>query len=288
MTMNNLRPNDPGSMSAETFSRFSAFVHNELGIKMPATKKTMLQSRLLKRLRVSGKKTYEEYYEYVFSPQGASQELAHMIDVITTNKTEFFREPKHFDFLVQTALPELIRAYGTGIRQTAKIWSAGCSTGQEPYTLAMVLSEFASGYPGFDYLILGTDISTRVLEVAKLAIYDHEHVAPVDMALRKKYLLHSRDRSKRTVRIVPELRSRVRFRRLNFIDSDFGLREVMDIIFCRNVLIYFDRPTQEKVLNRLCRHLKPGGYVFMGHSETLNGLDVPLVSAGPTIYRKPG
>jgi chemotaxis protein methyltransferase CheR len=288
MTMNNFRLNDPGSMSPETFSRFSVFVHDELGIKMPESKKTMLQSRLLKRLRASGKKTYEEYYEYVFSSGGTSEELAHLIDVITTNKTEFFREPKHFDFLVQTALPELIRAYGTGIRQTAKIWSAGCSTGQEPYTLAMVLSEFAAGYPGFEYIILGTDISTRVLEVAKLAIYNHEHVAPVAMALRKKYLLQSRDRSKRTVRIVPELRSRVRFKRLNFIDNDFGLSEAVDIIFCRNVLIYFDRPTQEMVLNRLCRHLKSGGYLFLGHSETLNGLDVPLVSAAPTIYRKPG
>jgi chemotaxis protein methyltransferase CheR len=286
--MNNFRTNDPGSMSAETFSRFSAFVHSELGIKMPETKKTMLQSRLLKRLRASGKQTFEEYYDYVFSPQGASQELAHMIDVITTNKTEFFREPKHFDCLTQTALPELIRLYGTGLRQAAKIWSAGCSTGQEPYTLAMVLNEFAARYPGFEYAILGTDISTRVLEAAQIAIYDHELVAPVSMALRKKYLLQSKNKLKRTVRIVPELRSRVRFKRLNFIDSDFDVREVMDVIFCRNVLIYFDRPTQEIVLNRLCRHLRPGGYLFLGHSETLNGLDVPLISAGPTIYRNHG
>ena len=284
----NLRPDGPGDMSAETFSRFSAFVHNELGIKMPETKKTMLQSRLLKRLRASGKKTFEEYYDYVFSPQGASQELAHMIDVVTTNKTEFFREPKHFVYLVQTALPEMIRKCGIGIRQTAKIWSAGCSTGQEPYTLAMVLGEFAAGNPGFEYMILGTDISTRVLETARLAIYDHELVAPVTMALRKKYLLQSKDRSRHKVRIIPELRSKVRFRQLNFIDSDFGLREIMDIIFCRNVLIYFDRHTQEMVLNRLCRHLKPGGYLFLGHSETLNGLNVPLISAGPTIYQKRG
>ena len=277
-----------GTMSDELFQRFSTFVYHELGIKMPPVKKTMLQSRLLKRLRVLNKKTYEEYYDYVFSSRGRNGELKHMIDVITTNKTDFFREPKHFDYLTQTALPDLIRSRGTGLRKKAQIWSAGCSTGQEPYTLAMVLCEFALNYPGFQYAILATDISTRVLEAAELAVYDHENVGPISIALRKKYLLQSKDNCKGKVRIIPELRSMVRFQRLNFMDSDFDLRESMDIIFCRNVIIYFDRSTQEKVLNRLCRHLKPGGYMFMGHSETLNGLKVPLILTAPTVYRKLG
>ena len=274
------------TMSQDTFSRFSSFIYNELGIKMPKAKKTMLQSRLLKRLRVLGIKNYEEYFDYVFSPQGMSQELVNMIDVITTNKTDFFREPKHFEYLMQTALPELIRTRGTGIRQKAKLWSAGCSTGEEPYTLAMVLSEFGEIYTGYQFSILATDISTRVLETAKLAIYDNERVEPISHAFRKKYLLRSKDKQKKRVRVAPELRSMVRFQRLNFMDSDLGLRDTLDIIFCRNVIIYFDRPTQEKVLNRLCRHLRPGGYMFMGHSETLNGLKVPLIQAAATIYRK--
>ncbi len=275
------------TMSAKTFSRFSTFIRTEIGINMPDAKKTMLQARLQKRLRKLGVKTFEEYYDYVFSPAGMEKELANMIDVITTNKTDFFREPQHFDYLVQTVLPELINARGIGIRKKATIWSAGCSSGEEVYTLAMVLSEFSHKYPGFQYSILGTDISTKVLKEAVVGIYDHEKVEPVPMALRKKYLLRSKDKDKHLVRIVPELRSLVTFRRVNFMGNDFGIRDAVDIIFCRNVLIYFDRSTQEKVLNRLCRYLKPGGYMFMGHSETLSGLNVSLIPACSTVYKNP-
>ncbi|BBO68970.1 chemotaxis protein methyltransferase [Desulfosarcina alkanivorans] len=273
-------------MSDRTYARFSAYVETELGIKMPDKKKTMLQSRLQKRLRLSGKKTFDEYYDYVFSPEGMQTELAPMVDVITTNKTDFFREPKHFDYLVQTALPQLIRSRGIGVQRAARIWSAGCSSGEEPYTLAMVLSEFRAIAPDFRFSILATDISTRMLDKVKRAVYAQEKAAPVSMAYKKKYLMRSRDRSRKLVRIVPELRSLVRFRQLNFMTADYGLRETMDIIFCRNVIIYFDRPTQEKVLNHLCRCLTRGGYIFMGHSETLNGLKVPLSPVAPTVYRK--
>jgi chemotaxis protein methyltransferase CheR len=166
------------------------------------------------------------------------------------------------------------------------IWSAGCSTGQEPYTLAMVLSEFAVSRPGFDFHILATDISTRVLEKAKNAVYDEDVVAPVPQPLKKKYLLRSKDRSSGLVKIAPELRGKVSFRRLNFMEGDFGLREQLDIIFCRNVIIYFDRQTQERLLQRFYGHMRSGAHIFMGHSETLSGLDVPLVSVYPTVYQK--
>ncbi|MCP4108461.1 MAG: protein-glutamate O-methyltransferase [Desulfobacteraceae bacterium] len=273
------------TMSAKTFSRFSAFIKTEIGINMPDAKKTMLQARLQKRLRKLGIKTFEEYYDYVFSPAGVEKELANMIDVITTNKTDFFREPQHFDYLVQTVLPELIST--RGMKKKAMVWSAGCSSGEEVYTLAMVLSEFSYKFPGFQYSILGTDISTKVLKEAVVGIYDHEKVEPVPLTLRKKYLLRSKDKEKQLVRIAPELRSLVSFRRVNFMENDLGIREAVDIIFCRNVLIYFDRPTQEKVLNRLCRYLKPGGYMFMGHSETLSGLNVSLIPACSTVYKNP-
>ncbi|MBI5057931.1 MAG: protein-glutamate O-methyltransferase [Nitrospirae bacterium] len=276
-------------LSDNDFSRLSNFIYNECGIKMPPVKKVMLESRLHKRLRALGLRTYGEYCDFLFSPEGMQDELVHMINVVTTNKTDFFREPKHFQYLASVVLPELINKKGAGSSRKLMVWSAGCSTGEEPYTLAMVLSEFADHcYRGeFDFLILATDISTKVLEKAKNAVYNHETVAPVPIELRKKYLLRGRDRSQNLVRIVPELREKVKFRRLNFLDGDFGMREPMDIIFCRNVLIYFDRPTQEKILNKFCRHLRPGGYVLLGHSETLHSMNVPLVSVSTTIYRKP-
>lgn len=275
------------AMSGKDFARLSEFIHNECGIKMPPAKKTMLEARLLKRLRKLGFRSFTEYCDYVFSPEGAEHELVHMIDVVTTNKTDFFREPVHFEYLTRTALPELIRRAGAGISKNLVIWSAGCSSGEEPYSLAIALSEFAGQYPGFRFTVLATDISTRMLEKARTGIYEEERADPVPMQLKCKYFLRSKDRSKGLVRIVPELREMVKFRRLNFMDDDFGFREKLDIIFCRNVIIYFDRPTQEALINRFCRYLIPGGYVFMGHSETLHGLDVPLVQAAPTIYRRP-
>lgn len=256
---------------------------------MPAGKKVMLEARLQKRLRYLGMSTCSEYCNYLFSPEGVENELMQMIDVVTTNKTDFFREPSHFEFLVKIVLPEIIVKPGAGTGKKLMIWSAGCSTGEEPYTLAMVVSEFAQIHPGFDFdcSILATDISTKVLQKAVEAIYDAERVLPVPETLKKKYLLRSKDKSNGLVRIVPELRRMVRFRRLNFIEEDFGFREKMHVIFCRNVIIYFDKPTQERLINKFTRHLIPGGYVFMGHSETLHGMDVPLVQVIPTIYRKP-
>jgi chemotaxis protein methyltransferase CheR len=212
------------------------------------------------------------------------EELVHLINVITTNKTDFFRESAHFHYLVRKALPEMLRQ--SSGRRTIMVWSAGCSSGEEPYTLAMVLKEFVAERRGIDFLILATDISTNVLEKAKLAVYDEERIGPIPDELRKKYLLKNKDAVNRAYRVVPELRERTRFRRLNFMDSDFGFRETMDIIFCRNVIIYFDKQTQERLLNRFCGYLSLDGYLFMGHSETLLGMDVPLVQVAPTIYRK--
>ena len=191
------------------------------------------------------------------------------------------------NILTKEAVPELIRLFGAGTRRPLSVWSAGCSTGEEPYTLAMVLSEFAVRNPGFFFSIIASDISTGVLEKAVKGIYKEERVGPVPPEFKRKYLTKSKDRGKKLIRIVPELRALVKFRRLNFLDHDFGMRELQDIIFCRNVIIYFDRPTQEKVLMRLCQHLVPGGYLFMGHSETLSSLDLPLVTVGPMVYRKP-
>lgn len=274
------------SMTDETFTRFSSFIQAEVGIKMTSVKKTMLQARLYKRLRKLGIKTFDEYYHFVFSNKGITEELPHMVDVITTNKTDFYREPGHFEYLVKFALNSLADLNGAGITRKLNVWSAGCSTGEEPYTLAMVLGEFAGNHSGYEYFILATDISQKVLMEAKLGIYDECEIGPIPVSLRQKYLLKSKNRSDGRVRFIPDLRSKIQFRSLNFMDEDYRLEKKMDIIFCRNVIIYFDKETQEKVLNRLCRCLQSESYLFLGHSETLNGMKVPLSAVAATVYRK--
>lgn len=268
------------------FRRLSGLIQSNFGIKMPNPKKIMLEARLKKRLQALGMKSFRAYCDYLFSPDGMKQELTPMIDVITTNKTDFFREPRHFVYLTDTVLPELIESKGTGIRRPLAVWSAGCATGEEPYSLAMVLNEFGTKTAGFRFTVLGTDVSTKVLTHAIRGVYGRDRIAAVPARLIKKYLMESRDSQRHLVRIVPELRTAVRFRRLNFMDGDFGMREPVDVIFCRNVIIYFEKPAQERLLKQLCRNLVPGGYIFMGHSETLHGLNVPLVSVGPMVYRK--
>lgn len=273
-------------LSNADYERLRRVIYDECGIKMTPAKKVMLEARLRKRLRNLGLESFSGYCEYLFSREGIENELINMIDVVTTNKTDFFREPKHFDFLTSAAVPELMELYGAGMRRNMNIWSAGCSTGEEPYTIAMVLSNFRETHPSFEFQVLGTDISTIVLHKAEKAIYKMDRVDTVPAVMKKKYLLRSRDREKNLIRIAPEVRTSVRFRRLNFMAEDFGMRESMDLIFCRNVIIYFDRPTQERLLKRLYDHLIPGGYLFMGHSETLSGLNIPLLSVGHMIYKK--
>jgi chemotaxis protein methyltransferase CheR len=276
-------------MSEKDFNRLSEFIERELGIKMPPAKKVLLESRLQKRLRALKLSTFSNYCDYLFTPKGMEDELVHMIDLVTTNKTDFFRESHHFDFLVNTAVPDLIRQSGGGIKKSLIIWSAGCSTGEEAYTISMVLTEFAERFPGlgFKFQVIATDISTRVLDIAKRAVFGEENIGPVPMHLRKKYILKSRDEEKMLVRMTPDLRSLVKFRRLNFMEGDFGFREPLDIIFCRNVMIYFDKATQAKLVSRFYDHLLPGGYLFIGHSETLNGVNVPFEKAGNAVYKKP-
>jgi chemotaxis protein methyltransferase CheR len=286
-----MQPGEPtgtftNRLTGEMFGRLSALISEECGIRMPDSKKTMLEARLSKRMHEAGFKGLDEYLRYLFSPDGASLELKHMIDSVTTNKTDFFREPQHFEYLVEKAVPELVRMKGSGIRTRLAVWSAACSSGEEPYTLAMVLGDFAMKTPGFDYMVLGTDISTRMLDRAARAVYEEERIAAVPIEMRRRYLLRSRDPSRKLVRMAPEIRAKVQFRRLNFIDEDYRLRERMDVVFCRNVLIYFDRQTQEKVLTRLCRHLAPGGFLFTGHSESISGMDLPLKMVANTISRR--
>ncbi len=276
------------TLSRESFMKLSELIERDYGIKMPDSKRLMLESRLRKRLVKLQIRSFEDYCRYIFTDEGRRDELVHMVDHVTTNKTDFFREPDHFDVLVNVVLPKMVAGYGSGISSRLVIWSAGCSTGEEPYTLAMVLAEFREKYPGFsfDYLVLATDLSTRVLEKAKLGIYSEETSKEIPGEIRRKYLMRSKDPRKEIVRVVPEIRNKVKFRQLNFIDGDFGMREPIDVVFFRNVQIYFDKKTQFEIVSKIVSCMREGGYLFIGHSESLSSFELPLDVLVPTVYRK--
>lgn len=271
------------NISTRDYARLCGLIYDKAGIRLGTDKKTMLEVRIKRRLKALDLGSYSQYCDYLFG-QGLKEELVPLIDVVTTNKTDFFREPKHFNFLVESALPDLT-AHDSGGRPLL-IWSAGCSSGEEPYTLAMVLSEYGLTHPGFRFRILATDISTNVLAKAEMGIYSNEVVSPVPSSLKRKYLMIGKAPGSNQVRVVPELRRLIEFRRLNFMDADYRMTEKADAIFCRNVIIYFDRPTQEKVLQRLSRQLVPRGYMFVGHAETLHDMDLPLTPVAPALYRR--
>jgi len=270
-------------MSPAEFSKISAFIFTEYGIKLPPAKKTMLESRLQKRLRELNISSFKSYFDYVFSNEGRKEELINMVNVITTNKTDFFREADHFDYLSKNVLPEWIRE---NPGRTMKFWSAGCSSGEEPYTISMVMNDYSACYPPIDYSIFATDLSTDVLNKAITAVYHEDRIEALPLTIKRKYFLKSKDATNRTVRISPELRKKVMFQRLNFMDGIYNVPSPFDVIFCRNVLIYFSKETQEEVIKKLVSKLKTGGYFFLGHSESVTHMNVPLFQIKPTIFKK--
>jgi chemotaxis protein methyltransferase CheR len=272
------------SLTDEDFSKLSSFVYGELGIKMPYPKKIMLQCRLQKRVNALKMSSFREYLDFVFSKEGQEEEMIKMIDLVTTNKTDFFREPSHFDYLTNVVLPD----YCSGVhsRRTIKIWSAACSSGEEPYTIAIVLKEFLKDFPEVDFEIYGTDISMRILQKAALAIYEDDRITGIPLELKRSYFMKSKDPLDKTVRLIPEIRSRVVFSRMNLMDPVYDADKDFDIIFCRNVLIYFDRAAQQNVINKLASHMKTDGYFFLGHSESITNMRVPLRQIKPTVFRK--
>jgi chemotaxis protein methyltransferase CheR len=270
--------------SDKLFNQFSQLIYSNLGIYLAPNKKVMLQARLTKRLRNLNLSSFEEYFAYVTSDEGLKSEMPNMVNAVTTNKTDFFREPKHFKYLTDVVLPEF---YQKSNNRKFKIWSAGCSIGAEPYTMAMLLQEFSLKNAGFRFAILSTDISTEVLDIARNGIYQYEMAHTIPKALCKKYLLKTKDIQKQPfIRIVPELRQRIKFKQINLMDEYYPVATDIDVIFCRNVFIYFDRQTQERVIRRLCHHLRSGGYLFIGHSETIRIKNPPFTNVSSTIFRK--
>lgn len=269
-------------LEQQDFERISTFVNQNFGIKLPEHKRIMLQGRLINRLIKLHFQNFKDYTNYVFSDEGSVLELPHMIDVISTNKTDFFREALHFRFMREQVLPEFVNNSRSSL---LKIWSAGCSSGEEVYTIAMVVNDYLEEYPGFDYSILGTDISRRMLLKAQEAIYPSRYTKPIALETKKKYFLKSKDTVKDEVRIKKTLRDKVRFKWHNLMNESYPINDSFDIIFCRNVLIYFSKEDQLHVLQNLREKLKPGGYLFLGHSESLNHLNLPLKNVGQTVFQ---
>ncbi|HEX2839742.1 CheR family methyltransferase [Hyphomicrobium sp.] len=276
-----------GTLSDQHFIYLSKLIETKVGIRLPPNKRTMVEGRLRKRMKALGLSSVERYGDYIFENGALEEELPHLIDCMTTNKTDFFREPNHFNILVNRILPEILERGSPGQGRQIKIWSAASSIGAEAFTIAMVLDDALRGKARNSYSILGTDICTDVLRQATRAIYPLEMIAPVPPEMQRRYLMRARQPGRAEVRIVPELRRNVTFRHLNLMDPTYPVDRDMDVIFCRNILIYFSKPIQDAVVARLISHLRPGGYLVLGHSESMaGGNHSEIAQIVPTVFRK--
>jgi chemotaxis protein methyltransferase CheR len=266
-------------LNNDVFKLFRALVYRECGINLTDHKRAMFSSRLQKRLSQLGLTSFQDYYDRVVGGHSYA-ELTTMLDYISTNQTEFFREPHHFTFLRERVLPEL------AVDKTVRIWSTACSSGEEPYSIAMTLSDTIDSPSTWNCRILASDISTRMLAKAATGQYSHEKINSLSSDLVRRHFLLGKGSRRELVKIKPHIANMAVFRRINLMDDRYPIKSLLDVIFCRNVMIYFDRETQAKVLARLSRYLKPGGYLFLGHSETMQGISDAFHYVAPTIYRK--
>ena len=264
------------------FEKISRFVYDLCGINLHEGKKELVKARLGKRLREGNFTSFSEYYRYVTTPEG-SDELIVMIDSLSTNLTYFFREAEHFQ-KIREILPEMVGMSGKGRVQKLRIWSAGCSTGEEPYSIAMTLREIFNSSQ-VDINIIASDISTRVLNTAVKGVYPEEKVKNVSPVFLKKYFQIGQGKWKGNYRVKKEMQGMIDFIRFNLME-ELRYSDPFDIIFCRNVMIYFDKTTQGNMVNKFYGYLKKGGYLFIGRSESLTGLNHQFAYIEPSVYRK--
>lgn len=278
---------DDDHLSLRDFTRIADLIGEEIGIKLPPGKRLMIEGRLRKRVRALGLANLSDYSAYLFNNDGLRAERPYLINAVTTNKTDFFREPEHFDLIEQKLVPDLLKLRRNERQPLLKMWSAASSTGAEVYTLAMVLADLAAQRRDFRFSLLGTDISTTVLEQGVRAVYPIDQISPIPQAKAQRYLMYPRKSAARAeVRIVPELRRLVQFARLNLMDAAYPFDHDVDVIFLRNVLIYFEKADQSKVILRLVDHLRPGGYLLLGHSESMIGTSVTMRQVAPAVFQK--
>jgi chemotaxis protein methyltransferase CheR len=266
----------------EDFRAFQDLIHRESGIFLAEHKQALLGGRLHARLRALGLTSYAEYFRTVQKDEG---ERIEMLDRISTNETHFFREPHQFEFLKTRVLPRWVAdAQARQRSRTIRVWSAACSTGEEPYSIAMLLLDQLPPSEGWSIEILGTDLSTRVLQKAKDALWRIEKAEEIPTPYLKAFMLEGTGPEKGRMKAGPEIRSLVTFSRMNLNSRPYPVRGVFDIIFCRNVLIYFNAATKVNVVEELLSHLAPSGLLLLGHAESLHGLTERARSVGPTIY----
>jgi chemotaxis protein methyltransferase CheR len=272
-------------LSDRDFERFRTLVYKEASISLGDRKRALVRTRFAKVMRQHGIETYSDYYDFVLEDK-TGKAMIEMINAISTNLTHFFREGKHFDYMREILVPEMIAAARNTRSSCLRGWSAGCSTGEEPYTLAIVLMENIPDPLGWDIKILATDIDSSVLERASAGHYEKKQLREMPPMLINKYFERTGDRKNPVYEVKPNLKRLIAFRRLNLMRNPYPFKGPFDFIFCRNVMIYFDRPTQETLVNRYYQLLRPGGHLFVGHSESLTGLRHPFRYVQPTIYRK--
>jgi chemotaxis protein methyltransferase CheR len=276
------------SVDPATFNKFQRLIHDETGIWLGEAKMALLCGRLARRLRTLGLERLDEYYAIVARPEENAERIA-MIDAITTNETRFFREPRHFEFLEKKAIPRWCLDAQEGRRpKSLRVWSAGCSSGEEPYSLAMLFATYLPPEQGWKTAILATDISTRVLEKARSGIYEITKSSEIPEAMLKRCMLRGIDKEYGRMKVMPIVRSMIEFRRFNLIEWILPPTEKFDVIFCRNVLIYFDTDSKTRVTERLAQCLTPRGFFFLGLAENLSGMKTSLRSLAPAIYGRAG
>ncbi|MDG6026592.1 MAG: methyltransferase [Candidatus Brocadia sp.] len=268
------------------FGLFQRLIYNKSGINLASSKKELLKSRLMKRLREKSLSSFKEYYQYITEEDTTGEELVSMLDCISTNLTEFFRESAHFDFLSENVLPVLLENRRKNREKKIRIWCAGCSTGEEPYSISMILSDCIEQLLEWDIKILATDLSTRVLKKASQGAYAKDRLRGIPNQMLNTYFERGLHNLKDCYQIKDFLKKLIVFRRLNLTDEIFPFKGQFDLIFCRNVMIYFDKQTQTELIAKFYKHLAPDGYLFIGHSESLAGTETRFRYVRPTIYQK--
>lgn len=269
------------AITSQDFERLRTLVADHAGIQITSDKRELLYNRLRKRIRALGIETFSEYCDLLES--NGNDEFETFINAMTTNLTSFFRESHHFDYLEAEVLPPLVQRKPGRVR----IWSAGCSTGPEPYSVAMVVREALARSGGCDIRILATDLDSQVLKTAAAGVYPEEQVEKIDWRRYGKWIIRGEDSNAGMVRMKPELRELIAFKQLNLLQP-WPMKGPLDIIFCRNVVIYFDKDTQRMLFDRMADLMAPGGHLFIGHSESLHRVSERFELLGKTIYRKIG
>lgn len=271
-------------VSEEIYSKIRDLLYKSSRINLGPDKKQLVTTRLNKRIQYLGLNSFEDYWNHVsnLDKSGSSDELGFLVDSLTTNYTKFFREPRSLDYFRDCIVPTLAKEKN---REKISVWSSACSSGEEPYTLAIILAEILERTPALKWEIIGTDISRRVLETASAGIYTTNEIGISDTALVKKYFLKGKDKSLGKCRVKKCLRDNIKFMHLNLFGNTYPFDEKFDVIFCRNVMIYFDRQTQKQLVERLVTWLKPNGYLVIGASESITGMSEKITSIQPTIYK---